>query len=103
MCSKVDQMNYLQTEHSSNIAKARVQAARSNEKYPPQPASHNFQGANINTSALSKRRTSSTKDLQGAAPAHPNGFNSTRRPMAGANHQAQKTLLTTQLNFPSSK
>ena len=70
MRTKIDQINYLQAETTSNIAQARIQAARSNEKYPPQPASHNFQGKYADASAVSKRRTSSTKDLQGpAAPA----------------------------------
>jgi len=42
MRTKIDQMNYLQTEHSAGGG-SRIQAARSNEKYPPQPAGHNFQ------------------------------------------------------------
>ena len=89
---------------------SRLQAARSNEKYPPQPASHNFK--QHPALGLSNRRTGSTHDLSGKQQ-HPgvkyapststNHFNGSR---GGGTHQQQsnqKALLTTQLNFPSSK
>lgn len=72
---------------------SRLQAARSNERYPPQPSS-----------GLSHRRTPSATDMP-TAPNHaqvkyqPASFNQNRAQQA----TREKALLTTQLNFPSSK
>jgi hypothetical protein len=80
MRNKIDQMTYLPTENA--VTGNRLQAARSNEKYPPQPAGHQFQSKYVNITDLSNRRTSSTQDLSGKQQVGPtNGFGSNRRPM----------------------
>ena len=79
MRSKIDSMtNYLHTDHGAANNGSRLQAARSNEKYPPQPAGHNFATKYAQGSNLSQRRTSSTQDLNGKNVAAPNQFTSNR-------------------------
>ena len=62
MRTKIDTMNnYLPTRGQLDTgASSRLHMARSNEKYPPQPASHNFVGKPGTAAGSAQKRNNSS-------------------------------------------